>query len=180
MTRQYLRAFAYTLTHDDHVVIEATGNAAAVSEVLAPHVGRVVIANPRQVRLIAARATGDLARRMLLASLYFLDADGFLAEGFRIVATARGEMDSAAFVAMVHPTAKSEHLDLVADWFVWLFLVDDQLDDGHLGRSPDRVRDVVERMVPVGTSVDVELVWDPPWTPDKMTGIAKEHFGWTF
>ena len=25
-----------------------------------------------------------------------------------------------------------------------------------------------------------ELVWDPPWTPDKMTGIAKEHFGWTF
>ena len=28
--------------------------------------------------------------------------------------------------------------------------------------------------------VDVELTWDPPWTPDKMTGIAKEHFGWTF
>jgi transposase len=53
MTRQHLRAFARTLTHDDHVVIEATGNAAAVSEVLAPHVGRMVIANPRQVRLIA-------------------------------------------------------------------------------------------------------------------------------
>jgi len=43
-----------------------------------------------------------------------------------------------------------------------------------------QVRDVLERIVPVGTSVDVELVWDPPWTPDKMTGIAKEHFGWTF
>ncbi|HET9669211.1 MAG TPA: metal-sulfur cluster assembly factor [Casimicrobiaceae bacterium] len=43
-----------------------------------------------------------------------------------------------------------------------------------------QVRDVIERIVPVGTSVDVELVWDPPWTPDKMTGIAKEHFGWTF
>jgi metal-sulfur cluster biosynthetic enzyme len=28
--------------------------------------------------------------------------------------------------------------------------------------------------------VDIRLVWDPPWTPDKMTGIAKEHFGWTF
>jgi transposase len=38
MTRQHLRAFAHTLTHDDHVVIEATGNAAAVNEVLAPHV----------------------------------------------------------------------------------------------------------------------------------------------
>jgi metal-sulfur cluster biosynthetic enzyme len=43
-----------------------------------------------------------------------------------------------------------------------------------------QVRDVLERIVPVGTTVDVELVWDPPWTPDKMTGIAKEHFGWTF
>jgi metal-sulfur cluster biosynthetic enzyme len=43
-----------------------------------------------------------------------------------------------------------------------------------------QVRDVLERIVPVGTSVDVELVWDPPWTPGKMTGIAKEHFGWTF
>ena len=50
MTRDHLGAFARTLTHDDHVVVEATGNAAAVVEVLASHVGRVVIANPRQVR----------------------------------------------------------------------------------------------------------------------------------
>ncbi len=33
MTREHLCAFARTLTHDDHVVVEATGNAAAVSEV---------------------------------------------------------------------------------------------------------------------------------------------------
>jgi hypothetical protein len=64
MTRQHLCAFAHTLTHDDHVVIEATGNAVAVSEVLAPHVGRVVIANPRQVRLIAeARIRTDTMMR---------------------------------------------------------------------------------------------------------------------
>lgn len=56
------------------------------------------------------------------------------------------QADFGAFVGMVYPTADSEHLDLVADWFVWLFLVDDQLDDGHLGRSPERVRDVVEQM----------------------------------
>src|SRR3712207_323079 len=54
MRRDRLEAFARsTLTHDDHVVVEATGNAAAVAEVLGPHVGRVVIANPKQVRLIA-------------------------------------------------------------------------------------------------------------------------------
>jgi metal-sulfur cluster biosynthetic enzyme len=40
------------------------------------------------------------------------------------------------------------------------------------------VRDVVGAIVPDGATVDVRLVWDPPWTPDRMTGIAKEHFGW--
>ncbi len=47
-------------------------------------------------------ATGDLARRMLLPSLYFLDADGFLPEGFRIVATARGELTREVFLETVH------------------------------------------------------------------------------
>jgi metal-sulfur cluster biosynthetic enzyme len=42
----------------------------------------------------------------------------------------------------------------------------------------DQARDVIGAIVPEGTAVDVRLVWDPPWTPDKMTGIAKEHFGW--
>jgi hypothetical protein len=53
MTRDHLAAFARTLTREDHVVVEASGNASAVAEVIRPHVGRVVIANPRQVRLIA-------------------------------------------------------------------------------------------------------------------------------
>ncbi|MFN3584215.1 glucose-6-phosphate dehydrogenase [Phenylobacterium sp.] len=61
--------------------------------------------------------TGDLARRMLLPSLYFLDADGFLPEGFRVVATARQEMDRDAFVAEVRDALKSrgEGLDR-ASW----------------------------------------------------------------
>ncbi len=44
----------------------------------------------------------------------------------------------------------------------------------------DQARDVIAASVPEGTTIDVRLVWDPPWTPDRMTGIAKEHFGWTF
>lgn len=44
----------------------------------------------------------------------------------------------------------------------------------------EEARSVVAGIVPEGTAVDVRLVWDPPWTPDKMTGIAKAHFGWTF
>lgn len=42
----------------------------------------------------------------------------------------------------------------------------------------DQARSAVAAIVPPGTEVDVKLVWDPPWTPDKMTGVAKEHFGW--
>ena len=44
----------------------------------------------------------------------------------------------------------------------------------------EQVRDVVAAIVPAGTGVDVQLVWDPPWTPDKMSGVAREHFGWSF
>ncbi len=78
MTRLHLEAFARTLGRDDHVVVEATGNATAVVEVLAPHVGRVVVANPRQVRLIAeARIKTDTIDATVLARLY---ASGFLPE----------------------------------------------------------------------------------------------------
>lgn len=42
----------------------------------------------------------------------------------------------------------------------------------------DQARDAVMALVPEGTTVDVRLVWDPPWTPDKMSGVAREHFGW--
>ena len=42
----------------------------------------------------------------------------------------------------------------------------------------DQVRDAIQSAVPPQTPVKVRLVWDPPWTPDKMTGFAKAHFGW--
>lgn len=79
MRRTDLEAFARKeLTHDDHVIVEATGNAAAVVEVLSPYVDRVVIANPKQVRLIAhAKIKTDGIDAAVLAKLY---ATGFLPE----------------------------------------------------------------------------------------------------
>lgn len=50
MRRDRLAAFAAGLTKNDIVVVEATGNAAAVAEVLASHVGRVVIASSPRAR----------------------------------------------------------------------------------------------------------------------------------
>lgn len=78
MTRSGLEGFARTLRADDEVVIEATGNAMAVSHLLRPHVARVVIANPLQVKAIAhAHVKTDKIDAGVLANLY---AAGFLPE----------------------------------------------------------------------------------------------------
>lgn len=42
----------------------------------------------------------------------------------------------------------------------------------------DNARRVIAAICPPDAAIDVELVWEPPWTPDKMTGIARDHFGW--
>jgi metal-sulfur cluster biosynthetic enzyme len=44
----------------------------------------------------------------------------------------------------------------------------------------EEARSVISDLIPEGAAIDVRLVWDPPWTPDRMSGIAREHFGWTF
>src|SRR6201996_3780506 len=78
MRRHLLEAFAKKLSKEDVVVVEATGNAASVAAVIAPHVKRVVIANPKQVRIIAhAKIKTDTIDASVLAQLY---ASGFLPE----------------------------------------------------------------------------------------------------
>ena len=47
--------------------------------------------------LLLFGATGDLARRMLLPSLYSLDSDGLLPDNLAIVGTARTELDDEAY-----------------------------------------------------------------------------------
>jgi glucose-6-phosphate 1-dehydrogenase len=59
--------------------------------------------------LLLFGATGDLARRMLLPSLYGLDSDGLLPPDLRIIGTARTELDDAAFRERAR-AALEEHL----------------------------------------------------------------------
>ena len=59
--------------------------------------------------LLMFGATGDLARRMLLPSLYGLDSDGLLPDDLRIIGTARTELDDAAFRERAE-AALEEHL----------------------------------------------------------------------
>ena len=76
MTRTALEGFGKTLLSSDEVVIEATGNAMAVSRVLSPFVFRVIIANPLQVKAIAhAHVKTDKIDAGVLASL---QAAGYL------------------------------------------------------------------------------------------------------
>ncbi|KAB7647575.1 glucose-6-phosphate dehydrogenase [Polymorphobacter fuscus] len=50
--------------------------------------------------LLLFGATGDLSKRMLLPSLFGLDADGLLPDSLRIIATARSVHDTAEFRAL--------------------------------------------------------------------------------
>ncbi|HLY80903.1 MAG TPA: glucose-6-phosphate dehydrogenase, partial [Caulobacteraceae bacterium] len=58
-------------------------------------------------RLVIFGATGDLAARMLLPSLYFLDVDGLLPEGLKIIGSARSDLSQAKFAEHVHGILKS-------------------------------------------------------------------------
>ena len=79
-------------------------------------------------------ATGDLSRRMLLPSLYSLQAEKLLPDGMRILGTARSELDRAAFTQLV---ADSIHERIPAD-----------------ERNPDALRGLLERLDFFSASAD--------------------------
>lgn len=69
-----LRSFAETLGPDDQVVLEATLNTWAITDVLAQHAGRVVVSNPLRTRAIAsAKVKTDEVDARVLAQLLAAD-----------------------------------------------------------------------------------------------------------
>ncbi|MEP7281507.1 MAG: metal-sulfur cluster assembly factor [Rubrivivax sp.] len=42
----------------------------------------------------------------------------------------------------------------------------------------DDVHAQLATALPPDTPVEVELVWDPPWTPERMSEVARSVFGW--
>jgi len=73
-----LALFAQSLAADDQVALEATGNALAIARVIEPHVGRVVLANPKAVKGITQ--TGAKTDKIDARTLAKLLAGGFLPE----------------------------------------------------------------------------------------------------
>ncbi len=43
---------------------------------------------------------------------------------------------------------------------------------------PETVQDTLKH-VPGVAAVEVEMVWDPPWTPERMSEFAKRELGMT-
>jgi len=43
----------------------------------------------------------------------------------------------------------------------------------------DEAAAAIRALAPAGTDVQVELVWDPPWTPERMSPEAQSRFGWS-
>src|SRR5213592_4195506 len=72
-----LELFAQSLAVDDQVVLEATGNALAIARIIEPHVGRVVLANPKAVKNATQSAKTD---KLDARTLVRLLAAGFLPE----------------------------------------------------------------------------------------------------
>ena len=42
----------------------------------------------------------------------------------------------------------------------------------------DEVRAELAAALPAGSAIQVALVWEPPWTPARMSARSKAHFGW--
>ena len=43
----------------------------------------------------------------------------------------------------------------------------------------DEAAAAIRDIAPEGLDVQVDLVWDPPWTPERMSEEARARFGWT-
>ena len=42
----------------------------------------------------------------------------------------------------------------------------------------DDVETELDRVAPPGMRIELELVWEPPWTTDRMSARAKAFMGW--
>ncbi|MFL6574924.1 MAG: metal-sulfur cluster assembly factor [Burkholderiales bacterium] len=43
----------------------------------------------------------------------------------------------------------------------------------------DEAAAAIRNVAAEGTQVQVDLVWEPPWTPERMSPQAQSRFGWS-
>jgi metal-sulfur cluster biosynthetic enzyme len=43
----------------------------------------------------------------------------------------------------------------------------------------DEAGAAIQAVAPEGTDVHIDVVWEPPWTPERMSPDAQRRFGWS-
>ena len=43
----------------------------------------------------------------------------------------------------------------------------------------DDIHSTLSNMLPDEIKIDINLVWDPPWSPDMISNEAKQRLGWS-
>ncbi|HEU5382817.1 MAG TPA: hypothetical protein VFV38_46005 [Ktedonobacteraceae bacterium] len=74
----------------------------------------------------------------------------------------------AWLAARTYPQTSFEDLVLTNDFFTWLFMIDDQFDDSSLGRQPEHMQVVVDRLLSILGIVRGEHI-RPPQGPMAAT-----------
>jgi hypothetical protein len=101
--------------------------------------------------------------------------------------------DFAWFAGRTYPTADESDLQLVADCFAWLFLLDDQLDDGSAGRDRAQVGSLKQAFAGIlmgphkpakataaDTAVQAPLVMALADLWERMDGRTTDVWRWRF
>ncbi|MBI1340370.1 glucose-6-phosphate dehydrogenase [bacterium] len=109
--------------------------------------------------LIIHGATGDLARRMLYPSLYFLDMDGLISDGLTIIGHARSDMSRDAFIDTVERAVRDRAEERFFDAEVFRrfasrldYCPGDASDPETFGRLAGLIGDADNRMFYLSTS----------------------------
>jgi len=129
--------------------------------------------------LILFGGGGDLAMRMLLPSLYFLEHDGLLPEGLKIIGAARSEESADDYIAKVHEAVKARaEADQAWDETSWSkmkarldYLAVDATSPDSLKPLKDKVGDgEVTSFLAVSPSLYARIV-----TAMKAAGLAEKN-----
>jgi glucose-6-phosphate 1-dehydrogenase len=127
--------------------------------------------NPANTLLLFG-ATGDLAQRMLLPSLFGLDGDGLLPDSLRIFGTARSELDQAGFRAAARESLE-RHVDAerLASDVVERFL--ERLDYVALDASqPEQFSRLADAIGPFDGDLAIFLSTAPSLFRSTIAGLA--------
>ena len=129
--------------------------------------------------LILFGGGGDLAMRMLLPSLYFLEHDGLLPDGLKIIGAARSDESADDYVAKVHDAVKTKaEADKAWDEDSWArmkarldYLAVDATSPDSLKPLKDKVGDgEVTSFLAVSPSLYARIV-----TAMKAAGLAEKN-----